>query len=313
MYTNLRKIKTGVIPSMKTAYFVMFACFCLPVSAQKKSPRAAAPSPHQELRKRYDSLVCAIVLIQTERGTGTGFFTDQQGDIVTAAHVISTKDFKMDAQRNIDFDVKVDQQISITPHGQAKVPLPSDSVDVDKRESSTDLAFIHTTVHPPCFIPLGDATQTATGDHLLSIGFPGIDNGNPILYEGFLSGRFPHPPISVGQVNGQGIVPHYEVMKVQMPITAGASGSPVIDDSGHAIGVISEAPILWTQDLENITRVAGGTGSGIRLSGYDVTKTLGELAVVVREFESPGSGYAVPISGLKSTRSATPTASTAAH
>lgn len=208
----------------------------------------------------------------------------------------------MNNQNQVDFDVNVDQNISITPHGQQMTKLAAGAADVDKNESGMDLAFIHTTAHPPCFIPLGNAKAVGTGDHLLAIGFPGIDNGNPILYDGFLSGRFPHPPISaVGTVNGQAIMPRYEILKVQMPITPGASGSPVIDDAGNAIGVISEAPIIWTQDLENITRVAA-TGSGIALSGFDVVKTLGQLAIVVREFESPGSGYAVPISGLQPKR-----------
>jgi S1-C subfamily serine protease len=295
---------------MKAISFACLVCLCSPLGAQKAAKSTGAV-PKSELRQRYESLVCAIVLIQTERGTGTGFFVNSQGDMVTAAHVISTKAFKVD-QGQITFDVAVDQQISITPHGQPRVALPTAAVDVDKDESSTDLAYIHTTVHPPCFISLGDAKRIKTGDHLLSIGFPGIDNGNPILYEGFLSGRFPHPPIPVASVNGQGVVPRYEVLKVQMPITPGASGSPVIDDSGDAVGVISESPIVWTQDLESITRVAG-SGSGVALSGFDVVKTLGQLAIVVREFESPGSGYAVPISGLKPTRAAAPTASTPAH
>jgi len=244
--------------------------------------------------------VCAIGLITTERGTGTGFFVDQRGDMVTAAHVVSTKTFKM-VQNQISFDVAVDQHILLTPNGQPQIALDSTTVDVDLRESSTDLAFIHTHTNPPCWIPLGDSATIETGDHLLSIGFPGIDNGNPILYEGFLSGRFRHPPTSVGQVNGQPVVPNYEVLKVQMPITSGASGSPVINDSGEAIAVISESPMIWTQDLENITRVAG-RGSGVQISGFDAVQILGQLAIVVRGFETTGSGYAVPVSGLKPTR-----------
>jgi S1-C subfamily serine protease len=283
--------------------FVFFTALSFASIAQSTNIRRSHQNGDNSLKDRYSSLVCAIVLITTERGSGTGFFVDKDGDMVTAAHVISTKNFNMNSGQ-VDFDVKVDEHINIMLHGQQQSPLDSTKVDVDKNESATDLAYIRTGAKPPCWIPLGDSTKTATGDHLLSIGFPGIDNGNPILYEGFLSGRFRHPPSSViAVVNGTAISPKYEVLKVQMPITPGASGSPVIDDSGQAVGVVSEAPMIWTQDLENISKLASsGRGSGVLLSGFDTTKILGQLAVVVHEFETTGSGYAVPVSGLKSTR-----------
>jgi S1-C subfamily serine protease len=247
-------------------------------------------------------LGCAVALINTERGSGTGFFIDKSGNMVTASHVVSQKGFKV-VNNAIDFDVTVDKEISVTPHDAEKVKLDSSAVDVDKQESSMDLAFIKTNIKPPCWIPIGDDKKADIGDHLLAIGFPGSDNGNPGLYEGFLSGRFKHPPNPVANAGGIAITPNYEILKVQMPVTAGVSGSPVIDDSGKAIGVVSEIPIIWTQDLENISKV-WQTNTGVRLSGFDVTRTLGELAVVVREFESPGSGYAVPISDLKPERAA---------
>lgn len=257
----------------------------------------------QTLKQRYQSIVCAVALIETERGSGTGFFINAGGDMVTAAHVVSSKTFKL-VQDQVQFDVHVDQNIQITPHALPRVKLLAAEVDVDPSESSTDLAFIHTGTKPPCWVPLGDSSKVETGDHLLSIGFPGIDNGNPILYEGFLSGRFKHPPnAAVGVVNGRAIMPNYEVLKVQMPITPGASGSPVIDDSGHVVAVVSESPMIWTQDLQNITRVAGSS-SGITLSGFDTVSILGQLAIVVREFETTGSGYAVPVSDLRPTRAA---------
>jgi hypothetical protein len=67
--------------------------------------------------------------------------------------------------------------------------------------------------------------------------------------------------------------------------------------------------MVWTNELESITHVAG-IGSGITLSGYDAVKILGQLAIVVREFETTGSGYAVPISDLRPTRGAVHSGST---
>jgi S1-C subfamily serine protease len=306
-------MKVGM-PNRRIRLFVLylFAAVVTQAFPQSAVIRPTQGAQQESLKHRYHSLVCAIALITTERGTGTGFFVDERGDMVTAAHVVSTKKFQV-VQGQILFNVDVDQHILLTPHGEPQVTLDSTTIDVDLQESSTDLAFIHTHKNPPCWIPLGDSSASETGDHLLSIGFPGIDNGNPILYEGFLSGRFKRPPISaIAVVNGVSIIPQYEVLKVQMPITPGASGSPIINDSGQVVAVISEVPMIWTQDLENITRAAGGD-SGVRLSGFDVTRTLGQLATVVREFETTGSGYAVPISGLRPTRVVSHSKATPAH
>jgi hypothetical protein len=198
--------------------------------------------------------------------------------------------------------VVVDKNISITPRGQAKTNLTVTSEDIEKHEALTDLVYIHTTIHPLCSIPLGESKTAGSGDHLLSIGFPGIDYGNPILYEGFLSGRFPHPPTAaLAVINGKPLIPKYEIFKVQMPITPGASGSPIIDDSGKAIGVVSEVPVIWTQDLEKLTQVRNWNAT-MSVGGFDALKLLQQLSIVVREFDSPGSGYAVPLSYLKTTR-----------
>ena len=296
---------------MKTIKPVLLVSLLFAV-ASCSFPQIVASKSSRTLRQRYDSTICAIALIKTDKGSGTGFFVDEQGDMVTAAHVVSSKDFFL-FRNQISFSLKFDKDITVTPHGRPPTPLELSDSDADHGEYENDLAFIHTGIKPPCWIPFDRGAEAHTGDHLISIGFPGIDNGNPILYEGFLSGTFKHPPTSVvGTLNGRPLIPQYNVMKVQMPITPGASGSPIIDDEGRAIAVVSEAPIVWTQDLEGVTKVAQ-TGSGITLSGYDAVKILGELAVVVREFESPGSGYAVPLSYLNRKRNSNPTPSTGAH
>lgn len=297
MPNNLTKL------SIRALVIMVSAALTLTCIAQPNNIRRSRASEGNSLKDRYNAAVCSIALITTEAGTGTGFFVNDKGDMVTAAHVVSSKTYAFQGDKVV-FSVAVATSLQVTPHGEKIVTLPSSSVDVSGEEFDSDLAFIHTGLKPPCWIPLSKTSTTSTGDHLISIGFPGFDNGNAILYEGFLSGRFKRPQIAVANVDGKAIFPGYEVMKVQMPITSGASGSPVIDDSGHVVSVISEIPIIWTQELNAIAQ-AGGRPSGVTLSGFDTVKILGQLALVVREFESPGSGYAVPTSYLSPKRGST--------
>jgi hypothetical protein len=92
-----------------------------------------------------------------------------------------------------------------------------------------------------------------------------------------------------------------DVMRIQMPITAGASGSPVIASDDTAVAIVSEIPVIWTSELSRLIQTMKNSpgGSGIMLSGFDTTVILAQLALIVKEFESPGAGLAVPISYLK--------------
>jgi S1-C subfamily serine protease len=173
----------------------------------------------------------------------------------------------------------------------------------DTKRALFDLAVVETGLQTPCFIPLGDSTAVEVGQHLISIGFPGSATSG-VLYEGFLSSRSARLPLPFGAIEGHPNItytPRYEVLRVQMPITSGASGSPIISDSNEVVGVVSEAPLILTKDVEDISEAYGGlndASSGVFVSGFDVTKILGELAWTVAQFESSGAGLAVPISNL---------------
>lgn len=87
-----------------------------------------------------------------------------------------------------------------------------------------------------------------------------------------------------------------------MPITRGASGAPLIADDGTVVGVISEIPLFWTEELTRLIKTYGANGvkSGITVDGFDMAKLLADLALTVSEFESPGAAFAIPIDYLKS-------------
>jgi len=171
-------------------------------------------------------------------------------------------------------------------------------VQTDIALASTDLALLRTHNTTPCFVPLGNADALKIGQHIITIGHPAL-SGAAVLFEGFISSKHRHLPTPIGYVGSEPVLPQYEILRVQMPILAGASGSPVISDADEVVGVISEVPTVWTRDLQELVQ-KGLVPSGIQIGGFDTNRLLAQLALVVHEFESPGSGLAVPISYLRS-------------
>lgn len=252
-----------------------------------------------DLESRFASLSCAVVQIFSEGSQGTGFFVNPDGDLVTAAHVILSTSY---SKENNDI------RISVTPRSNLRI-RGSDGHDSsltfrlgpeDASRATADLAIIRTGLKTPCYLRIGDPGQLKIGNHLIALGYPALDP-TIALYDGFLSSRHTHLPIPVGYIGSQPVYPMYEVLRIQMPITPGASGSPVVADDDSVVGVISEVPVLWSEDLSRLIQamMASPQGSGILLSGFDTTKLLGQLAWIVHEFESPGAGLAVPVTYLE--------------
>jgi S1-C subfamily serine protease len=257
----------------------------------------------EDLPSRYKRLSCAVIQVQSQSETGTAFFVNNTGRLATVAHVLYDEKYRLLAgQVTADPSVKPGLRIGF-PIGTTtdlKVPAPEPNT---KKQALFDIAVIETGLNTPCFIPLGNADSVVVGQHLIAIGFPG-GSTSEVLYEGFLSARAARLPLPFGAIEGRpdlSYAPRYEVLRVQMPITPGTSGSPIITDSNEVVGIVSEAPIILTRDVQRIAATFGNlknVSSGLLLSGFDVTKTLGELAWTVQQFETPGAGLAVPVSYL---------------
>jgi len=171
----------------------------------------------------------------------------------------------------------------------------------DLENAIFDVAAINTGLKTDCFIALGKSDDVRVGDPVISIGFPGSATSG-VLYAGFLSAKHNHVPTVIGPVKDTTDFRSVsrDIFRVQMPVTAGASGSPVIDDNNKVVAVVSEIPVVWTTELSGFIHAvqSGGTGS-IVMSGFNTTAILAQLALIVKEFESPGAGLAVPISYLR--------------
>jgi S1-C subfamily serine protease len=262
---------------------------------------ALAPAHADTLAQRYDKFSCAVVRIETTEGMGTGFFIDGDGTLATAAHVVFRREVRQSGG-DVRLSVALLSALSLRyVDGRKEAVNVAPLTQRDADLAAYDLALLKTGIKPPCFIPADLSGSGHIGDHVIAIGFPGSSSSG-VLYEGFISSLHIAAPTTIGLIKGTDRLYQIaeDLMRVQMPITRGASGAPVLSDAGDAISVISEIPIIWTEEL---TRLVEGyaqktSGSGVFIGGFDTTKILAQLAWVVSEFESPGAGIAVPLSYL---------------
>lgn len=144
------------------------------------------------------------------QGTGSGFFYDAQGHIVTNYHVVA------DAE---------ELQVTLAD-GRS---LPAQIVGADP---SNDLAVIRVDLPPDAIrvVPVGDSTRLRVGQFVAAIGNPfGLDR-----------------TLTVGVVSSLGRVIESpdqrfigEVIQTDAPINPGNSGGPLLDLSGTVVGVNS--------------------------------------------------------------------------
>ncbi|MGA2815221.1 MAG: serine protease [Xanthobacteraceae bacterium] len=254
------------------------------------------------LTERYAKHSCAVVRIEGPQDSGTGFFINANGLLVTAAHVLFDRSFSKQGN-NYPITLALHWPLNLVfQDGEKKIIARPILEQRDADNAIFDVAAIETGLKSECFITIGNPDSTNIGDPLISIGFPG-SAASGVLYGGFLSAKHNQVPTVVGPVKDSTEVRMVsrDVMRIQMPITAGASGSPVIASDDTAVAIVSEIPVIWTSELSRLIQTMKNSpgGSGIMLSGFDTTVILAQLALIVKEFESPGAGLAVPISYLK--------------
>ncbi|HYV17021.1 MAG TPA: trypsin-like peptidase domain-containing protein [Conexibacter sp.] len=168
----------------------------------------------------YAAVSPAVVSIRTDEGEGTGFLIDRNGTLVTNDHVVAGSTHVV-----VHFGVDGDA-------------LGGDVLGTDP---STDLAVVSI---DPAQIPQGatplkfaDSREVQIGDLAIAIGNPlGLDR---TATEGIVSalGRTIQSP------NGFSI---NDVIQTDAPINPGNSGGPLLDASGHVIGINAQIATAGT-------------------------------------------------------------------
>jgi len=171
------------------------------------------------------SYIAAIDLLEPYKtphqkaATGTGFFIDDQGHIITNAHVV---------------DQAVDIRITIPSLGKKyiKVNLISICHDYDialLQVSDEDRALIRAQIEKIPFLPLGNSDLVCRADEVMALGYP-LGQHSLKSTTGVISGR------------------EQDMIQMSAPINPGSSGGPLLNMKGEVVG-INAAGVVGAQNV----------------------------------------------------------------
>jgi hypothetical protein len=159
--------------------------------------------PHCEARS------CAYAINQLQYndyvgGFGTCFAVSPNGLLMTSFHVV---------------DGASEIQVSF-PDGR------KGEAEIFRGSSDNDVVLLRTSIPTPAWLPLATASEIAIGTPAFTVGFPSpqVLGSAPKLTEG-----------SVSSLVG---VDESTMLQISIPIQGGNSGGPVVDHSGHVLGIV---------------------------------------------------------------------------
>ncbi len=189
------------------------------------NPSSAAPSPQAQLVSNdggsdgkgltvgeiYERDAGGVAFIQAGQATGSGFVFDDEGHILTNAHVV-------EGAEDITVEIGDDGE-------QRKATLvgtdPSSDVAVLDVEENDDLTSLE----------LGDSSGVEVGDPVVAIGNPfGLDR---TVTSGIVSAK----QRQIQAPNGFSIS---DVIQTDAAVNPGNSGGPLLDSAGRVIGINSQ-------------------------------------------------------------------------
>ena len=179
-------------------------------------------------------------------GTGSGFFFDGDGFILTNNHVIDA------AARGGSINVKLSDG--------KKYPAK-----LIGRDSSYDLAILKIEVISAPTLQLGNSDQVQVGDAVIAIGSPLGLSGT--VTSGIISSK--NRAVTTG--SGSGESSFINALQTDAAINPGNSGGPLVDATGAVVGVNSAIATL------GFTSQAGSIGLGFAIPINQAKKTAEQL------------------------------------
>ena len=170
------------------------------------SPAASVADPLAELelaqQRIFVRLAPLVVFLHTKTGFGSGFVVSRDGLVLTNAHVV-------EGQATVGVVMHDGRTLTGT---------------VLERARTTDLALVQLPLAKTEPIPLGDSDSLRVGAWAAAIGHG--RGGIWTFNTGMISNIY---PVETGR----------PVFQTQIPLNPGASGGPILDRKGQAIGIVT--------------------------------------------------------------------------
>lgn len=195
-------------------------------------------------------LIPAVVSISVNgsggSGTGSGFFLDSDGYILTNNHVVES--------------AAKSGRITVETSDGKKFPAK-----LIGRDNSYDLAVLKINVQAAPTLQLGNSDQVLVGDAVIAIGSPLGLSGT--VTAGIISSK--NRAVTTG--NGFGESSFINALQTDAAINPGNSGGPLVDLTGAVIGVNSAIATL------GVSSQAGSIGLGFAIPINQAKKTAEQL------------------------------------
>ncbi len=173
----------------------------------------------------HEELIAATVTIWVNRGMriqdgvglpdrviGSGFYIDKRGYILTNYHVISSE---------VDPSYEGYSRLYVRPSEDSKDKIPARVVGWDP---AFDIALLKIEREVDTVLSFSPYLDHRPGERIFAIGSPaGLEN---TITSGIVS------------ATGRRFLQMGDVVQVDVPINQGNSGGPLLDESGHLIGVV---------------------------------------------------------------------------
>ncbi|MGH3860748.1 S1C family serine protease, partial [Actinokineospora sp.] len=184
-----------------------------PVAAPVELPQASAPSAGaggSSIASAAASVLPGVVSVRAGRATGSGFAVDQQGHVVTNAHVV-------EGARNVSL---------VLSNGRR---LDADIIGVD---SDNDLAVLQVSADAGNSglraLTLGRSSQLRVGDPVLAV-------GSPLGLEGTVTAGIVSAVNRQAEFGDNGN--RQTAIQTDAAINPGNSGGPLVNAAGQVVGV----------------------------------------------------------------------------